>query len=75
MQAPAVTSAEEVLPAKSKPQAVKQPQHAKHGTLETAWRWRFKRQWRRAQVQPLVADCDDNSDDPWHVGLEMIQVS
>ena len=58
-------------------QPAKQAFHAKRGTLETAWRWRFKRQWRRVQAQALINDlhdpADDQSDDPWHMAFDMIQ--
>lgn len=64
--------------AKASRQPAKQASHAKHGTLETAWRWRFKRQWRRAQAEVLMHDSSDPShdqadDDPWHMAFQMIQ--
>ena len=42
-----------------------------------AWRWRFKRQWRKAQAQVFMDDpndpANDLADDPWHMAFEMIQ--
>lgn len=58
------------VPQKPSAQPAKQ---AKHGTLEAAWRWRFKRQWRKAQAQAFMKDPNDLADDPWHMAFEMIQ--
>ena len=67
-----------VIPPQPRPAHPREPT-AKHSTLETAWRWKFKRQWGKEQLRGHLPehhyDDDDSSNDPWHDALHMIQAA
>ena len=50
-------------------------------TLDAAWRWRFKRLWRKEQLRyhsperQYNDDEDEAGNDPWHDALHMIQAA
>lgn len=67
-----------VIPLQPRPLQPREPT-AKRSTLETAWRWRFKRQWGKEQLRGHLPerhfDDDESSNDPWHDALHMIQAA
>ncbi|DBA78258.1 TPA: hypothetical protein ACH3X2_008211 [Trebouxia sp. C0005] len=67
-----------VIPPQARPL---QPRERKvtRSTLETAWRWKFKRQWGKEQLRGHLPEChyddDESSNDPWHDAFHMIQAA
>lgn len=68
-----------IISRQPKLQPPKTPPGTKRSTLETAWRWKFKRQWGREQLKfHLPADHhndDECGNDPWHDAMHMIQAA
>lgn len=68
-----------IIPRQPKLQPPKTPPGAKRSTLETAWRWKFKRQWGKEQLRfhlPAGHHNDDEcGNDPWHDAMHMIQAA
>jgi len=67
-----------VIPPQPRPLQPKEPT-AKRSTVETAWRWKFKRQWGKEQLRGYLPerhyDDDESSNDPWHDAFHMIQAA
>jgi len=67
-----------VIPPQPRPLQPREPK-ATRSTLETAWRWKFKRQWGKEQLRGHLPEChydnDESSNDPWHDALHMIQAA
>ncbi|KAL0030200.1 hypothetical protein WJX77_002247 [Trebouxia sp. C0004] len=67
-----------VIPPQPRPLQPRGPT-ATRSTLETAWRWKFKRQWGKEQLRSHLPerhyDDDESSNDPWHDALHMIQAA
>lgn len=67
-----------VIPRQPRPLQPREPK-ATRSTLETAWCWKFKRQWGKEQLRGYLPerqyDDDESSNDPWHDAFHMIQAA